>query len=63
MNATVANANEAISECRETMNRLEEGANEAMSSLDNTLNNADSLLIDVKQNPKRYINISVFGRK
>ncbi len=63
MNATVANAYEAICECRETMNRLEEGANEAMSSLDNTLNNADSLLIDVKQNPKRYINVSVFGRK
>ena len=32
-------------------------------SLQTTVASADSLLSDIKQHPKRYINISVFGRK
>jgi len=32
-------------------------------NLNNTVNDADKLLIDLKANPKRYVNISVFGRK
>ena len=32
-------------------------------NLTNTVVNADSLMIDIKKNPKRYVNVSVFGRK
>jgi phospholipid/cholesterol/gamma-HCH transport system substrate-binding protein len=32
-------------------------------NLTNTLNSLDALLSDIKANPKRYINISVFGKK
>jgi phospholipid/cholesterol/gamma-HCH transport system substrate-binding protein len=32
-------------------------------NLTNTLNSLDALLSDIKENPKRYINISVFGKK
>ena len=32
-------------------------------SLQATVSSADSLLSDIKQHPKRYINVSVFGRK
>ncbi|MDR0560181.1 MAG: MlaD family protein [Prevotellaceae bacterium] len=33
------------------------------SNLSNSLNSLDALLTDLRENPKRYINISVFGRK
>ncbi|MBN1463665.1 MAG: MCE family protein, partial [Paludibacteraceae bacterium] len=32
-------------------------------NLSNTSNNANLLVVDIKQNPKRYLNISVFGSK
>ncbi len=32
-------------------------------SLNATMQSADSLLTDIRQHPKRYINVSVFGRK
>ena len=32
-------------------------------NLTNTLNSLDALLSDIKENPRRYINISVFGKK
>ena len=32
-------------------------------NLSNTAGAADKLLIDVKENPKRYVNFSVFGNK
>ena len=32
-------------------------------NLNATVRSADSLLTDIKQHPKRYINVSVFGRK
>ena len=32
-------------------------------NLSNTANNADKLMIDLKQNPKRYVHFSVFGGK
>ena len=31
--------------------------------LNSTIQSADNLLIDIKENPKRYINVSVFGSK
>lgn len=53
---------DAISEQQGTMGKLIHN-----DSLYNNLNKAvadlDSLLIDVKENPGRYVNISVFGRK
>jgi phospholipid/cholesterol/gamma-HCH transport system substrate-binding protein len=33
------------------------------NNLANSLNSIDALLSDIKENPKRYINISVFGKK
>jgi phospholipid/cholesterol/gamma-HCH transport system substrate-binding protein len=33
------------------------------NQLNATVVSADSLLTDIKKHPKRYINISVFGRK
>jgi phospholipid/cholesterol/gamma-HCH transport system substrate-binding protein len=33
------------------------------NNLTNSLNSLDALLSDIKENPKRYINISVFGKK
>ena len=32
-------------------------------NLNSTMRNADSLVIDLRQHPKRYVNFSVFGRK
>ncbi|MDR3245981.1 MAG: MlaD family protein [Prevotellaceae bacterium] len=32
-------------------------------SITNTVNNLNNLFIDIKENPKRYLNISVFGKK
>jgi phospholipid/cholesterol/gamma-HCH transport system substrate-binding protein len=31
--------------------------------LNATIRDADSLMIDLKQHPKRYVHFSVFGRK
>jgi phospholipid/cholesterol/gamma-HCH transport system substrate-binding protein len=33
------------------------------NNLTNSLNSLNSLLTDIKENPKRYVNISVFGKK
>lgn len=33
------------------------------NDLDHTVNSADKLLMDLKENPKRYVNITVFGKK
>ena len=32
-------------------------------NLNNTLINADALMIDLKQHPKRYVHFSIFGKK
>jgi phospholipid/cholesterol/gamma-HCH transport system substrate-binding protein len=32
-------------------------------NLSNTMRDADSLMIDLKAHPKRYIHFSVFGKK
>ena len=31
--------------------------------MNKTMRNADSLLINVREHPKRYVHFSVFGRK
>ena len=36
---------------------------ELYNNLNSTMIHADSLMIDLKQNPKRYVHFSVFGRK
>jgi phospholipid/cholesterol/gamma-HCH transport system substrate-binding protein len=33
------------------------------NNLNSTMMHADSLVIDLKQNPKRYVHFSIFGRK
>lgn len=37
--------------------------NSLYNKLSNTVQSADNLIIDLKANPKRYVNISVFGNK
>ena len=32
-------------------------------NLNSTVNNADSLMLDLRQHPKRYVHFSVFGKK
>jgi len=36
---------------------------ELYNNLNATMMHADSLMIDLKQHPKRYVHFSVFGRK
>jgi hypothetical protein len=36
---------------------------ELYNNLNKTSQNLNSLILDLKENPKRYINISVFGKK
>lgn len=36
---------------------------ELYDNIDQTINSLNDLLIDIKQNPSRYINVSVFGKK
>ena len=36
---------------------------ELYNNLNKTSQNINSLILDLKENPKRYINISVFGKK
>jgi phospholipid/cholesterol/gamma-HCH transport system substrate-binding protein len=36
---------------------------ELYNNLTATMRDADSLMIDLKQHPKRYVHFSIFGRK
>jgi phospholipid/cholesterol/gamma-HCH transport system substrate-binding protein len=36
---------------------------ELYNNMNATMQSADSLLMDMKQHPKRYVHFSVFGRK
>jgi phospholipid/cholesterol/gamma-HCH transport system substrate-binding protein len=63
---------EVVNELKTVIDKINSGTGNAgkliydetiYNSLTNSLNNFDALLSDIKENPKRYINISVFGRK
>ena len=70
--SVIRNADQAVSDMKNIMARIERGEGSAgkllkNDSLYNNLSNAaeslDRLLIDLRRNPKRYVHFSVFGRK
>ncbi|MCW5920054.1 MAG: MCE family protein, partial [Bacteroidetes bacterium] len=65
LNKTIAELNSVLGKIDNSQGSLGKLVND--DSLYNNLNNAsanlDKLLIDLKANPGRYVNISVFGRK
>lgn len=65
VNTTISNVNAVVKQMRDPNGTL--GALITDRSLYNTLNttvaDADSLLVDLKAHPKRYVHFSVFGRK
>lgn len=69
---TVANANKAVTEVQQVMEKINKGQGTLgmlvkNDSLYRNLNNAsadlDKLLIDLREHPKRYVHFSVFGKK
>ena len=72
LQATLDNVNQTISSVHEMMEQIQNpnGTLGKMMSdpglynnLNHTVQSADSLVTDLKAHPKRYVNISVFGRK
>lgn len=70
--ALVENLNQSLSEVQALLQSIEKGEGSlgklvsdeaAYNSLQKSLEDLDKLLIDIKENPKRYINVSVFGGK
>jgi len=68
----IVNANNTIVQVEEVMKKINSGEgdvakllneDELYIKLGNTLQSLDDLLSDIKNNPKRYINVTVFGKK
>lgn len=67
---TVDNANKAMAELQGVVNKINNGTGslgllindrQMYDNLSNASKNLDNLLIDLKENPKRYVHFSVFG--
>lgn len=65
INHTIANLNLATDKINSNEGTIGLLLNdkELYNNLSNTANNADKLLIDLKQNPKKYVHFSIFGKK
>lgn len=72
LQATMASVDATLKNCQELTNKLNssEGTigkflNDASlyNNLNSTVRDADSLMIDLKSHPKRYVHFSVFGKK
>ena len=68
----IVNANNTIIQLEEVVRKVNTGDgdlakllndNDLYIRLGNSLQSLDELLIDIKKNPKRYINVTVFGKK
>lgn len=69
---TIDNLNNTLSALESTLNNVNKGSgsmaklmndDSLYQNLNNTARDLDLLLIDFRENPKRYVNFSVFGRK
>jgi phospholipid/cholesterol/gamma-HCH transport system substrate-binding protein len=67
---TIDNANKAVSDLQGVVNKVNNGNGtlgllvndrQMYDNLNNASKNLDSLVIDLKENPKRYVHFSVFG--
>lgn len=70
--STVNNANRSLASLQKTMQAIEKGqgtlgklvtTDSLHTNLNRTLTHLDSLFIDLKARPKRYVHFSVFGKK
>ena len=67
---TIDNANKAVADLQGVVNKMNNGNgtlglllndSKMYDNLNNASKNLDNLIIDLKQNPKRYVHFSVFG--
>ncbi|MDQ3050351.1 MAG: MlaD family protein [Bacteroidota bacterium] len=72
LTSTINNANYTLKETSQIMEKINKGEgtmgmlinNDSLyNALERSASDLDKLLIDLKANPKRYVHISVFGRK
>lgn len=72
MKNTILSLQTAVSELSTTLNKINTGNGtaakllndaEMYKELKNTVSSLNTLLDDVRVHPKRYINVSVFGKK
>jgi len=68
----IVNANHTILEVEEVVKKINTGNGDVAKLLNNdelytkiggTLQSLNELIVDIKKNPKRYINVTVFGKK
>ncbi|MFI3322900.1 MAG: MlaD family protein [Rikenellaceae bacterium] len=69
---TIASANQTIAELNKALEQINSGEgsigsllyrDEVYDNLNSTTENLSNLFLDLKENPKRYVHFSVFGRK
>jgi phospholipid/cholesterol/gamma-HCH transport system substrate-binding protein len=70
--STINNANRTLEELANAMEKINNGEGtvgklfqdeSVYANLENATRNLDSLFVDIKENPNRYVHVSVFGRK
>jgi phospholipid/cholesterol/gamma-HCH transport system substrate-binding protein len=68
----IVNVNNAILQVEEVVRKINTGDGDAAkllnddilyNNLGNTLKSLDELVIDIRENPKKYINVTIFGKK
>jgi len=68
----IVNANNTVLQLKEMVTKMNTGdgniakllnEDELYAKLGNSLQSLDDLLVDIKQNPKKYINVTIFGGK
>ena len=60
--ANVKNVTDRLNSNQGTLGLLMNDAS-LYNNLNTTVSNADSLMLDLRQHPKRYVHFSVFGKK
>jgi phospholipid/cholesterol/gamma-HCH transport system substrate-binding protein len=70
--STINNANKTLAELADAMEKINNGEgtigklfkdDSVYDNLEAATANLDSLFVDIKKNPNRYVHVSVFGRK